>query len=168
MLTPVNGSELDGGNDYFDPSSANITSIDTGNLVGNVIPAAVTASFNIRFNTEHKSNDLIAWLEEHFDRIGGRWHANWRVSAQPFITPAGAFTDLMQNAVKSVTGQMPVLSTSGGTSDARFITMICPVAEFGLVGKTMHQIDEHVDAADIDQLVQVYHEMLVQFFKDDT
>ena len=168
MLAPVNGSELDAGNDYFDPSTANITSIDTGNAAGNVIPAVVTASFNIRFNTDHKSDDLIAWLEEHFDRVGGRWLANWRVSAQPFITPAGAFTDLMQGAVKSVTGQTPVLSTSGGTSDARFITMICPVAEFGLVGKTMHQIDEHVEAADIDQLVQVYHEMLVQFFKDNS
>ncbi len=168
MLAPVNGSELDGGNDYFDPSTASITSIDTGNTAGNVTPAIVTAKFNLRFNTEHKSDDLIAWLEEHFERVGGQWHANWRVSAQPFITPAGPFTDLMQGAVKLVTGQTPVLSTSGGTSDARFITMMCPVAEFGLVGKTMHQINENVDMADIDQLVKVYYEMLVQFFKDDT
>ena len=168
MLAPVNGSELDNGNDDFDPSTATVTSIDTGNAAGNVIPAAVMARFNLRFNTEHKSDDLIAWLEEHFDRVGGRWQANWRVSAQPFITPAGPLTDLMQGAVKLVTGQTPVLSTSGGTSDARFITMMCPVAEFGLVGKTMHQIDEHVDVADIDQLAQVYYEMLVQFFKDDT
>ena len=89
-------------------------------------------------------------------------------SAQPFITPIGAFTDLMQGAVEKVTGKKPVLSTSGGTSDARFITTICPVAEFGLVGKTMHQINEHVDAADIDLLANVYHEMLVQFFKGDS
>jgi succinyl-diaminopimelate desuccinylase len=165
MLAPVNGTELDDGNDYFDPSTANVTSIDTSNAAGNLIPAMVTAKFNIRFNTNHKSDDLIGWLEEHFERVGGAWQAAWRISAQPFVTPVGAFTNLMQGAVETVTGKKPILSTSGGTSDARFITTICPVAEFGLVGKTMHQIDEHVYAADIDQLAKVYHEILVRFFK---
>ena len=168
MLAPVNGTALDGGNDYFDPSTANVTSIDTGNETGNVIPASVSAKFNIRFNTEHNSDDLIGWLEEHFNRVGGERTATWRVSAQPFVTPVGSFTELMQAAIESVTGQKPVLSTSGGTSDARFITNICPVAEFGLVGQTMHQVDEHVDAADIDQLAKIYHEMLVRFFKGDS
>ena len=168
MLAPVNGTELDGGNDYFDPSTANVTSIDTGNEAGNVIPASVSAKFNIRFNTEHKSDDLIGWLEEYFNRVGGEWTATWRASAQPFVTPVGSFTELMQTAIESVAGQKPVLSTSGGTSDARFITNICPVAEFGLVGQTMHQVDEHVDAADIDQLAKIYHEMLVRFFKGDS
>jgi succinyl-diaminopimelate desuccinylase len=167
MLAPVNGTSLDGGNDYFDPSTANVTSIDTSNDAGNVIPATVEARFNIRFNTEHKSEDLIGWLEEHFDRIGGQWTANWRVSALPFVTPAGRLTELMQGAILSVTGQTPALSTSGGTSDARFITTICPVAEFGLVGQTMHQVDEHVDAADIDQLAKIYHQMLVRFFEGE-
>ena len=167
MLAPVNGTALDGGNDYFDPSTANVTSIDTSNDAGNVIPATVEARFNIRFNTEHKSEDLIGWLEEHFDRIGGKWTANWRVSALPFVTPAGRLTELMQGAILSVTGQTPALSTSGGTSDARFITTICPVAEFGLVGQTMHQVDEHVDAADIDQLAKIYHQMLVRFFEGE-
>ena len=168
MLAPVNGTALDGGNDYFDPSTANVTSIDTGNEAGNVIPASVSAKFNIRFNTEHNSDDLIGWLEEHFNRVGGEWTATWRASAQPFVTPVGSFTELMLSAIESVTGQRPVLSTSGGTSDARFITNICPVAEFGLVGQTMHQVDEHVDAADIDQLAKIYHEMLVRFFKGDS
>ena len=168
MLAPVNGTALDGGNDYFDPSTANVTSIDTGNEAGNVIPASVSAKFNIRFNTEHNSDDLIGWLEEHFNRVGGEWTATWRASAQPFVTPVGSFTELMQAAIESVTGQRPLLSTSGGTSDARFITNICPVAEFGLVGQTMHQVDEHVDAADIDQLAKIYHEMLVRFFKGDS
>ena len=168
MLAPVNGTALDGGNDYFDPSTANVTSIDTGNDAGNVTPASVSAKFNIRFNTEHKSDDLIVWLEEHFNSVGGEWTATWRASAQPFVTPAGSFTALMQTAIETVTGQKPVLSTSGGTSDARFITNICPVAEFGLVGQTMHQVDEHVDAADIDQLAKIYHEMLVRFFKGDS
>lgn len=167
MLAPVNGTALDGGNDCFDPSTANVTSIDTSNDAGNVIPATVEARFNIRFNTEHKSEDLIGWLEEHFDRIGGQWTANWRVSALPFVTPAGRLTELMQGAILSVTGQTPALSTSGGTSDARFITTICPVAEFGLVGQTMHQVDEHVDAADIDQLAKIYHQMLVRFFEGE-
>ena len=168
MLAPVNGTALDGGNDYFDPSTANVTSIDTDNDAGNVIPASVSAKFNIRFNTEHKSDDLISWLEEHFNRVGGEWTATWRASAQPFVTPVGSFTALMQTAIETVTGQKPALSTSGGTSDARFITNICPVAEFGLVGQTMHQVDEHVDAADIDQLAKIYHEMLVRFFKGDS
>ncbi|MDA0358356.1 MAG: succinyl-diaminopimelate desuccinylase [Proteobacteria bacterium] len=167
MLAPVNGTALDGGNDYFDPSTANVTSIDTSNDAGNVIPATVEARFNIRFNTEHKSEDLIGWLEEHFDRVGGQWTANWRVSALPFVTPAGRLTELMQGAILSVTGQTPALSTSGGTSDARFITTICPVAEFGLVSQTMHQVDEHVDAADIDLLAKIYHQMLVRFFEGE-
>ena len=165
MLAPVNGVTLDGGNDYFDASTAHITSIDTGNAAGNVIPATVSARFNIRFNTEHKADDLIGWLEEHFNRIGGNWQADWRVSAEPFVTPAGPLTDLMQAAITEVTGKNAELSTSGGTSDARFITHLCPVAEFGLVGQTMHKADEHVSIDDIDQLTAIYLAMLTRFFE---
>ena len=165
MLAPVNGVTLDGGNDYFDASTAHITSIDTGNAAGNVIPATVSARFNIRFNTEHKADDLIGWLEEHFNRIGGSWQADWRVSAEPFVTPAGPLTDLMQAAITEVTGKNAELSTSGGTSDARFITHLCPVAEFGLVGQTMHKVDEHVSIDDIDQLTAIYLAMLTRFFE---
>ena len=165
MLAPVNGVTLDGGNDYFDASTAHITSIDTGNAAGNVTPATVSARFNIRFNTEHKADDLIGWLEEHFNRIGGSWQADWRVSAEPFVTPAGPLTDLMQAAITEVTGKNAELSTSGGTSDARFITHLCPVAEFGLVGQTMHKVDEHVSIADIDQLTAIYLAMLTRFFE---
>ena len=165
MLAPVNGVTLDGGNDYFDASTAHITSIDTGNAAGNVIPATVSARFNIRFNTEHRADDLIGWLEEHFNRIGGSWQADWRVSAEPFVTPAGPLTDLMQAAITEVTGKNAELSTSGGTSDARFITHLCPVAEFGLVGQTMHKVDEHVSIDDIDQLTAIYLAMLTRFFE---
>ena len=165
MLAPVNGVTLDGGNDYFDASTAHITSIDTGNAAGNVIPATVSARFNIRFNTEHKADDLIGWLEEHFNRIGGNWQADWRVSAEPFVTPAGPLTDLMQAAITEVTGKNAELSTNGGTSDARFITHLCPVAEFGLVGQTMHKVDEHVSIDDIDQLTAIYLAMLTRFFE---
>ena len=165
MLEPINGVELDGGNTYFDASSAHITTIDTGNETRNVIPATVSAGFNIRFNTEHRAEDLILWLEEHFDRIGGKWQAEWRVSAEPFVTPPGPLTNLMQEAITRVTGIVPKLSTSGGTSDARFITKLCPVAEFGLIGQTMHKVDENVLTDDIDQLTAIYHAMLSQFFK---
>ena len=165
MMAPVNGVTLDGGNNYFDASTAHITSIDTGNVAGNVIPATVSARFNIRFNTEHKADDLIGFLEEHFNRIGGNWQADWRVSAEPFVTPAGPLTDLMQAAITEVTGKNAELSTSGGTSDARFITYLCPVAEFGLVGQTMHTVDEHVSIDDIDQLTAIYLAMLTRFFE---
>ena len=165
MLAPVNGVTLDAGNAYFDASTAHVTTIDTGNKAGNVIPATVSASFNIRFNTEHKAEDLIGWLEEHFDRVGGSWQADWRVSAQPFVTPAGPLTDLMQAAISDVTGKNAELSTSGGTSDARFITHLCPVAEFGLVGQTMHKVDEHVLTDDINQLTAIYLAMLSRFFE---
>ena len=165
MLAPVNGTELDGGNDHFDASTANVTAIDTGNAAGNVIPASVSANFNIRFNTEHTADGLMGWLEEHFTRIGGQWQADWRVSAHPFVTPPGPHLTVIRDAIQAVTGQAPALSTSGGTSDARFITTICPVAEFGLVGKTMHQTDEHVEAADIDRLADIYGEILRRFFK---
>jgi len=165
MLAPVNGVTLDDGNDYFDASSSHVTTIDTGNKAGNVIPATVSASFNIRFNTEQRADDLISWLEDHFDQVGGQWQADWRVSAQPFVTPAGPLTDLMKAAISEVTGMVAELSTSGGTSDARFITHLCPVAEFGLVGQTMHKVDEHVLIDDIDQLTAIYLAMLSRFFE---
>jgi succinyl-diaminopimelate desuccinylase len=165
MVAPVNGCELDGGNDDFDPSCANVTSIDVGNQAGNVIPALATAKFNIRFNTTHSADSLIGWLEEHFDRVGGPWQAKWKASAHPFLTPAGALTDLISDAAFQVVGKRPSLSTNGGTSDARFITTICPVAEFGLVGKTMHKVDEHVATADIDALTKIYSGILDSFFE---
>jgi len=165
MLAPVNGCELDGGTEFFDPSTANVTSIDVGNDAGNVIPARAKARFNIRFNTEHTADGLIGWLEEHFNRVGGNWTANWRASAHPFLTAPGALTDAIADASEQVTGRRPQLSTTGGTSDARFITAICPVAEFGLVGRTMHKIDEHVAVADIDLLADIYTAILGNYFK---
>ncbi|MEL0099652.1 MAG: M20/M25/M40 family metallo-hydrolase, partial [Opitutae bacterium] len=104
-------------------------------------------------------------IEEHFARVGGAYKAEWRVSAHPFVTPVGNHINLVCDAIEAVTGQVPELSTSGGTSDARFITTICPVAEFGLVGKTMHQVDEYVDVGDIDRLAKIYENVLNRFFK---
>ena len=162
MLAPVNGTELDGGTSHFLPSAANVTTIDVGNPATNVIPARAEAKFNIRFNTEHSADSLRGWLEEHFTRVGGDWHAQWKVNADPFITDPGPLTDMLAAAVTEITGRTPALSTTGGTSDARFITRMCPVAEFGLVGKTMHQVDEHVDVADIEELCAIYQSFLVR------
>ena len=164
MLAPVNGTELDGGTAHFTPSTANITTIDVGNLAKNVIPARAEASFNIRFNTEHSADSLRGWLEEHFQRIGGDWQAKWRSNADPFITDPGQLTDMLTAAIADVTGRTPALSATGGTSDARFITKMCAVAEFGLVGKTMHQVDEHVDVADIEALCAIYEAFLARAF----
>jgi len=164
MLAPVNGCELDGGTPHFDPSTAHVTTIDVGNPATNVIPARAEAKFNIRFNTEHSADGLIGWLEEHFGRVGGDWAVSWKANAHPFLTDPGTLTGLLADAAEAVTGRRPQLSTGGGTSDARFITTLCPVAEFGLVGQTMHQVDENVATADIDGLSMIYEDFMARFF----
>lgn len=164
MLAPVNGCELDAGTSHFGPSVAHVTTIDVGNPATNVIPARAEARFNIRFNTEHSAAGLIGWLEEHFARVGGDWKVSWKSNADPFITAPGPLTELLSDASEAVTGRRPELSTTGGTSDARFITKLCPVAEFGLVGQTMHQVDENVLTADIDGLSAIYEDCLRRFF----
>jgi len=164
MLAPVNGCELDAGTPHFGPSTANVTTVDVGNPATNVIPARAEARFNIRFNTEHSADSLIGWLEEHFARIGGDWTVEWKSNADPFITAPGPLTELLSESCRAVTGRTPALSTGGGTSDARFITKLCPVAEFGLVGQTMHQVDENVATADIDGLSAIYETAIRRFF----
>ena len=166
MLAPVNSARLDGGTDYFDPSTAEVTDIELVGGASNVIPQAASAAFNIRFNTEHSVASLQGWLEEHFDRVasqhGVTYQAKFASNASPFITEPGVLTTRMQAAISRLTNKQASLSTTGGTSDARFICKICPVAEFGLVGQTMHKIDEHVAIADIDQLAAIYAEMLAE------
>ena len=164
MLAPVNGCELDAGTPHFGPSTANVTTIDVGNSATNVIPARAEAKFNIRFNTEHSADSLIGWLEEHFERVGGDWTVTWKSNADPFITAPGPLTELLSESCRAVTGRTPELSTGGGTSDARFITKLCPVAELGLVGQTMHQVDENVATADIDGLSTIYETAIRRFF----
>ena len=166
MLAPVNGCELDAGTPHFGPSTANVTTVDVGNPATNVIPARAEAGFNIRFNTEHSADSLIGWLEEHFARIGGDWTVEWKSNADPFITAPGPLTDLISESCRAVTGRTPELSTGGGTSDARFITKLCPVAEFGLVGQSMHKVDENVATADIDGLSAIYETAIRRFFTE--
>lgn len=170
MLEPVNGIEIDEGTEFFGPSTAHVTSVDVGNSAANVIPGRAEAMFNIRFNTEQSADALCRRLEAHFEKVGGTkgrdWEVCWKATAHPFITEPGRLTDLLRAACNDVVGRIPSLETNGGTSDARFITQICPVAEFGLVGSTMHQVDEHVSTEDIDLVSAIYERFIKAFFEE--
>ena len=159
---------LDQGTDHFDASTLAITTIDTGNPANNVIPASAKSTVNIRFNDAHSSSSLIAWLQAEARKVeaetGVTIALRTQVSGESFLTPPGPLSDLVASAVQAETGIRPQLSTSGGTSDARFIKDHCPVVEFGLVGKTMHQVDECVPVAQIHQLKAIYSRILKDFF----
>ncbi|CAN0601142.1 unnamed protein product, partial [Ectocarpus sp. 12 AP-2014] len=150
---------LDEGTEHFDASTLAVTTFDTGNPANNVIPAACQATANIRFNDAHNSQDLTSWLQTEADRVASETGIDIamrvQVSGESFLTPPGALSSLISDAVLKETGLTPELSTSGGTSDARFVKSHCPVVEFGLVGRTMHQVDECVEIADINGLKAV-------------
>ena len=160
--------ELDQGSEHFDPSTLAVTTIDTGNLANNVIPAECRATVNIRFNDMHTSEELSVWLKEVTNKIASKRdveiNMEIQVSGESFITALGSFSDLVSNSVYSETGIYPQASTSGGTSDARFVKDHCPVVEFGLVGKTMHQVDERVSVNHIHQLKAIYANIIKNYF----
>ncbi|MBW7851462.1 MAG: succinyl-diaminopimelate desuccinylase [Rhodospirillales bacterium] len=164
MLQSLLEKPLDQGSEHFQPSTVEITTIDVGNPATNVIPAEVRAGFNIRFNDRHTGAGLEAWLRERFDAVGGPYALAVEVSGEAFLTPPGPFTRTLSDAIAAVTGHPPAFDTSGGTSDARFIKDYCPVAEFGLVGKTMHKADERVAVADLRALAEIYEATLRAFF----
>jgi len=164
MLESITRDPLDAGTTHFQPSTLQVTSVDVGNPASNVIPAAARAIFNIRFNDAHSSASLTRWLEERFAAVGGRYELKLHVSGESFLTPPGALSDVVSRAIEQVTGRRPELSTTGGTSDARFIKDYCPVAEFGMVGRTMHKVDEEVALADIERLARIYERVLDGFF----
>ncbi|AUN30995.1 succinyl-diaminopimelate desuccinylase [Niveispirillum cyanobacteriorum] len=163
-LSMLADSPLDEGTPHFQPSTLAITTIDVGNPASNVIPAKGTAKFNIRFNDLHTPKSLEAHILDVLEEVGGTWDLKMAVSGEAFLTPPGALVATVAGAVTAVTGKTPELSTSGGTSDARFIKNFCPVVEFGLVGQTMHKVDEHVDVADIRTLAAIYDRVLADFF----
>ncbi len=167
MLARLAAILLDAGNAHFQPSNLEITSVDVGNEATNVIPAEATARFNIRFNDEHTSARLEARLRDELDAVGGAYDLAIAVSGESFLTPPGPLSDIVSGAVAAVTGAAPALSTTGGTSDARFIKDHCPVVEFGLIGRTMHRTDEAVAVADIERLTEIYRGILEQFFAAD-
>ena len=161
-------AELDKGTADFGPTTLAITSIDTGNKANNVIPPKCRAAFNARFGDLHSSASLIEWFGKQYEEIelefGVKTASSVHSTAESFVTSRGPFTDLVVGAVEAETGLTPTLSTTGGTSDARFIKNHCPVLEFGLIGDTIHQVDERVPVQDIRKLKSVYSRILNGYF----
>jgi len=168
LIVAISDEPLDHGSAQFQASNLEFTSVDVGNTASNVIPAQARAKFNIRFNDNHTQETLRALLEERLAKACGnrvRARIEWQPSnSNVFVTKPGAFTDLAVNAIEEVTGRKPELSTSGGTSDARFISRYCPVIEFGLVGQTMHQVDERTPVSDLEKLTKIYRGVLDRYF----
>ncbi|MFD1160718.1 succinyl-diaminopimelate desuccinylase [Roseovarius aestuarii] len=168
LMDRLSSHELDSGTDHFDPSTLAVVTIDTGNPTTNVIPAECRATVNVRFNDAHDGASLIAWMQRELDEVEAAFDLTGamdvKVSGESFLTPPGALSDLVAAAVEAETGVRPVLSTTGGTSDARFVKDHCPVVEFGLVGQTMHQVDERVAVDQIVQLKAIYSRILHDYF----
>jgi succinyl-diaminopimelate desuccinylase len=162
-LAELTAARLDAGSAWFEPSSLQVTSFDVGNPANNVIPALARAILNIRFNDHHTSASLTEWLRATVARHADRFDLDISVSGESFLTSPGPLVDTLHRAVAQATGIAPRLDTGGGTSDARFIAHYCPVAEFGLVGTTMHQVDESVPVAELRALARVYRGVLKAF-----
>jgi len=168
LIVALSDEALDHGSAQFQASNLEFTSVDVGNPASNVIAAQARAKFNIRFNDNHTQDTLRALVEERLAKAAGnriRARIVWEYSnSNVFVTKPGAFTDLAVAAIEEVTGRKPELSTSGGTSDARFISSYCPVIEFGLVGQTMHQVDERTPVSDLEKLTNIYRGILNRYF----
>ncbi len=168
LLARLEAEPLDAGSDHFDATTLAITTIDCGNPANNVIPAKGAATVNIRFNDLHTGASIAEWLRTQAAAVqadsGVQIDFRIIISGESFLTPPGEFSALVARAVVAETGVVPVASTSGGTSDARFVKNHCPVVEFGLVGRTMHQVDERVEVAQIHQLKAIYTRILTDYF----
>ncbi|MFY0659774.1 MAG: succinyl-diaminopimelate desuccinylase [Shimia sp.] len=168
LMDQFSSEPLDNGTDHFDASTLAVVTMDTGNPATNVIPAECKATLNIRFNDSHSGASLTEWIQSKVDTISAETGVGIdmkvTISGESFITPPGDLSELVANSVEAETGRRPELSTSGGTSDARFVQHHCPVVEFGLVGKTMHQVDEQVPVAQIHQLKDIYSRILRDYF----
>ena len=166
MMTALSTAQLDDGTEHFQPSNLEVTSFDVGNATTNVIPAEASARFNIRYNDTWNAETISAWIKKQLDAAQGASGYDLQLShtGDCFLTEPNDFVETLSAAVEEVTGRAPVLSTSGGTSDARFIKDITRVVEFGLVGKTMHKVDERVPVDDIRQLTGIYQKLLDGYF----
>ena len=169
ILSRLQSRVLDDGYEGFQPSNLEVTTIDVGNTATNVIPATARARVNIRFNPAHQGKDLQAWIEGECaaaaEGFKARAEVMCKISGEAFLTKPGPFTDVIVAAVGEATGRVPELSTTGGTSDARFIRSLCPVVEFGLVGATMHQVDERVPVQEIRYLADAYAALIRRYFE---
>ena len=169
LVYELSNHKLDEGTRHFDPSSLEVTTFDTGNSATNIVPATCKAVLNIRFNDAHSGEQLAQWLKAKADNtaedFGVEVEMSYSISGESFVTDPGPFVDLVANAVSNVAGIHPEYSTTGGTSDARFVKNHCPVVEFGLVGKTMHQIDERIELEQIHALKSVYSKVIEAYLK---
>ena len=169
ILKRIKELKLDKGSKNFQSSNLEVTKINIDNHADNVIPGSADAVFNIRFNDKHSANSLKKKLNSIFRTIAKRdkskFKIKYEVSGESFISKPNKTTYMIQNIIKKITGYKPKLSTSGGTSDARFIRNIAPCLEFGLVGKTMHKIDESVNISDLKKLTKIYYNILINYFK---
>ncbi|MBG1232763.1 succinyl-diaminopimelate desuccinylase [Aestuariivirga litoralis] len=169
FIDRIGGLALDKGNEHFDPSTLAVTTFDVGNKATNVIPAQAVAKFNIRYSPELNAAALNALIQGEADKVkvelGGTWTIEAHEGADAFITRPGAFVGLVQDAIADETGLVPKLSTSGGTSDARFVKDYCPVLEFGPTNATIHQTDEHIDIEELKALSRIYARVIEKYFQ---
>jgi succinyl-diaminopimelate desuccinylase len=163
VLDALTSAPVDAGTDWFEASSLQVTSVDVGNGATNVIPASARAALNIRFNDGHNGASLTAWVRATLSRYAERFDLESSISGESFLTKPGPLVDILRSAIVRATGVDPKLDTGGGTSDARFIANYCPVAEFGLVGATMHQTDECVPVAELRDLARIYRDIVAAF-----
>ena len=163
-LDVLNARALDQGTDHFQPSNLEVTTIDAGNSATNVVPAKVSAAFNIRFNDLHTGVDLEKWIKDVCAEHAGAHELRVKISGDAFLSTPGKLANLIADSSEKITGKRPEMSTTGGTSDARFIQKYCEVAEFGLVGQSMHKVDEHAMVEDIENLSKIYSEVLSGYF----
>ncbi len=166
MLRAITDEPLDAGSEHFPPSTPVVTTFDVGNPVTNVIPAQASARVNIRFNDNHTGESLEKLLRQRLDAIGGEYDMDVRVSGEAFLTPPGRLSAIVAGAIEKVTGLSPELSTTGGTSDARFIKDHCSVCEFGMTNETAHKADENSLVDDVRKLADIYQAVLSDYFTD--
>jgi succinyl-diaminopimelate desuccinylase len=170
LIDWISHAKIDDGNDHFGPSTLAVTTVEVNNTAGNVVPARASAKFNIRYSTEHTYQSLRDWVDAQIAivqaDIGGRWTVNSYEGAEAFITEPGAFVGLVQDAVEQETGLVPKLSTSGGTSDARFIKNYCPVLEFGPTNATIHQVDERISVEELRATQTIYGRIIAAYFNN--
>ena len=164
MLHALTEEPMDEGSEHFQPTSLQVTTVDVGNPATNVTPAEAFARFNVRFNDLHSSDDVVAWVRERLDKVGGDYGLEVTVSGESFLCPPTAIANTLADAVEEVTGRRPQLGTTGGTSDARFIKDHCPVCEFGLISQTMHKVDERTALGDLRGLTAIYRALLERVF----
>ena len=168
LLHALTAEPIDAATDHFDPTSLQVVTVDVGNPTVNVVPPRITATINTRFNDRHSSDSLQALIVEKLNAVDPNYEIRWHVSGENFLTEPGALTDLVASSVADVTGTRPAYSTSGGSSDARFIRHHCPVVEFGLNNATIHKVDEQSPVADIETLTAVYQALIGRVARGET